>query len=81
MTDAGEKGFFEEIKDRFGDNLYKVGHGFRNLIIGILGALPILIVCAAVLAVIVIVVKKVIKRIKFKKTKKVDENNLEDNFK
>ena len=46
MTDAGEKGFFEEIKERFGDNLYKVGHGFRNLIIGILGALPILIVCA-----------------------------------
>lgn len=81
MTDAGEKGFFEEIKERFGDNLYKVGHGFRNLIIGILGALPILIVCAAVIAVIVIVVKKVIKRIKFKKTKKVDENNLEDNFK
>lgn len=36
MTDAGEKGFFEEIKERFGDNLYKVGHGFRNLIIGIL---------------------------------------------
>ena len=63
MTDAGDKGFFEEIKERFGDNLYKVGHGFRNLIIGILGALPILIVCAAVIAVIVVIVKKSIKKI------------------
>ena len=67
MTDAGEKGFFEEIKNRFGDNLYKVGRSFRNLIIGILGALPILIVCVAVIAVIVIVVRKVIKKRKLKK--------------
>ena len=69
MTDAGEKGFFEEIKNRFGDNLYKVGRGFRNLIIGILGALPILIVCVAVIAVIVIVVRKVIKKRKLKKAR------------
>lgn len=81
MTDAGEKGFFEEIKDRFGDNLYKVGHGFRNLIIGILGALPILIVCAAVIAVIVVIVKKSIKKITFKKLKKAKENDHEENFK
>ena len=81
MTDAGEKGFFEEIKERFGDNLYKVGHGFRNLIIGILGALPILIVCAAVIAVIVVIVKKSIKKITFKKQKKAKENDHEENFK
>ncbi len=81
MTDAGEKGFFEEIKERFGDNLYKVGHGFRNLIIGILGALPILIVCAAVIAVIVVIVKKSIKKITFKKQKKAKENDYEENFK
>ena len=77
MTDAGEKGFFE----RFGDNLYKVGHGFRNLIIGILGALPILIVCAAVIAVIVVIVKKSIKKITLKKQKKAKENDYEENFK
>ena len=81
MTDAGDKGFFEEIKERFGDNLYKVGHGFRNLIIGILGALPILIVCAAVIAVIVVIVKKSIKKITFKKLKKAKENDHEENFK
>ena len=81
MTDAGEKGFFEEIKERFGDNLYKVGHGFRNLIIGILGALPILIVCAAVIAVIVVIVKKSIKKITLKKQKKAKENDHEENFK
>lgn len=81
MTDAGEKGFFEEIKERFGDNLYKVGHGFRNLIIGILGALPILIVCAAVIAVIVVIVKKSIKKITLKKQKKAKENDYEENFK
>ena len=81
MTDAGEKGFFEEIKERFGDNLYKVGHGFRNLIIGILGALPILIVCVAVIAVIVVIVKKSIKKITFKKQKKAKENDYEENFK
>ena len=79
MTDAGEKGFFEEIKERFGNNLYKVGHGFRNLIIGILGALPILIVCAAVIAVIVIVVRKVIKKRKLKKQE--NTKNPEDNCK
>ena len=81
ITDAGEKGFFEEIKERFGDNLYKVGHGFRNLIIGILGALPILIVCAAVIAVIVVIVKKSIKKITLKKQKKAKENDYEENFK
>ena len=79
MTDAGEKGFFEEIKNRFGDNLYKVGRGFRNLIIGILGALPILIVCVAVIAVIVIVVRKVIKKRKLKKHE--NTKNPEDNCK
>lgn len=62
-------------------NLYKVGHGFRNLIIGILGALPILIVCAAVIAVIVVIVKKSIKKITFKKLKKAKENDHEENFK
>ena len=81
ITNTNEKGFFEEIKDRFGDSLYKVGHGFRNLIIGILGALPLLIVWAAVIAVIIVIVKKIIKKITLRKQKKAKENDHEDNFK
>ena len=79
VTDTGEKGFFEEVKDRFEDSLYVVGRDIRELVIGILGSLPILAVWAVFIAVIVIVVRKVVKKIKKKKGIKTEVKNNEEN--
>ena len=35
ITETGEKSFFAEIKDRFGDSLYQVGRGIRLSLIHI----------------------------------------------
>ena len=79
VTDTGEKGFFEEVKDRFEDSLYIVGRDIRELAIGILGSLPILAVWAVFIAVIVIVVRTVVKKIKKKKGIKTEVKNNEEN--
>lgn len=79
VTDTGEKGLFEEVKDRFEDSLYIVGRDIRELVIGILGSLPILAVWAVFIAVIVIVVRKVVKKIKKKKGIKTEVKNNEEN--
>ena len=77
VTDTGEKGFFEEIKERFGNSLYIVARGIRGLIIGILGSLPILIVCGGVIAVVVIVVRKILKKRNMRKEDKTQNNDIE----
>ena len=79
VTDTGEKGFFEEVKDRFEDSLYIVGRDIRELVIGILGSLPILAVWAVFIAVIVIVVRMIVKKIKKKKGIKTEKKNTEEN--
>ena len=56
ITETGEKSFFAEIKDRFGDSLYQVGRGIRSFVIGFLGSLPIIFVWVVIAAVVVIVV-------------------------
>lgn len=77
VTDTGEKGFFEEIKERFGNSLYIVARGIRGLVIGILGSLPILIVCGGVIAVVVIVVRKILKKRKVRKEDRTQNNEIE----
>ena len=77
VTDTGEKGFFEEIKERFGNSLYKVARGIRGLVIGILGSLPILIVCGGVIAVVVIVVRKILKKRNMRKEDRTQNNDIE----
>ncbi len=77
VTDTGEKGFFEEIKERFGNSLYIVARGIRGLIIGILGSLPILIVCGGVIAVVVIVVRKILKKRNMRKEDRTQNNDIE----
>lgn len=77
VTETGEKGFFEEIKERFGNSLYVVARGIRGLIIGILGSLPILIVCGGVIAVVVIVVRKILKKRKVRKEDRTQNNEIE----
>ncbi len=58
ITPVGEKGFFEEIADRFSASLYNVGRGFRGFLIVLIGSLPVLVVWAAVIAAVVLVVRK-----------------------
>ena len=77
VTDTGEKGFFEEIKERFGNSLYVVARGIRGLVIGILGSLPILIVCGGVIAVVVIVVRKILKKRNMRKEDRTQNNDRE----
>ena len=67
ITETGEKSFFAEIKDRFGDSLYQVGHGIRSFVIGFLGSLPIIFVWVVIAAVVVIVVRSIRKKRKKKK--------------
>ena len=77
VTDTGEKGFFKEIKERFGNSLYVVARGIRGLVIGILGSLPILIVCGGVIAVVVIVVRKILKKRNMRKEDRTQNNDIE----
>lgn len=77
VTDTGEKGSFEEIKERFGNSLYIVARGIRGLVIGILGSLPILIVCGGVIAVVVIVVRKILKKRNVRKEDRTQNNEIE----
>lgn len=77
VTETGEKGFFEEIKERFGNSLYVVARGIRGLVIGILGSLPILIVCGGVIAVVVIVVRKILKKRNVRKEDRTQNNEIE----
>lgn len=62
ITPVGEKGFFEEVADRFGNSLYRVGRGARGFAIGLLGNLPVLVVWALILFVIVVLIRKLLKR-------------------
>ena len=73
ITETGEKSFFAEIKDRFGDSLYPVGRDMRGFVIVVLGSLPILIVWAVIIIVVVLAVKKIRKRRNQKKEEKKAE--------
>lgn len=73
VTDTGEKSFFGEIKERFGDSLYTVGRDMRGFVILVLGSLPILIVWAVIIIVVVLAVKKIRKRRNQKKEEKKAE--------
>ena len=73
VTDTGEKSFFGEIKERFGDSLYTVGRDMRRFVILVLGSLPILIVWAVIIIVVVLAVKKIRKGRKQKKEEKKAE--------
>ena len=63
----GEKSFFGEIKERFGDSLYTVGRDMRGFVIVVLGSLPILIAWAVIIVIAVLIVKKIRKGRKKKK--------------
>ncbi len=73
ITETGERGFFQEISDRFGDNLYAVGQGLRGFAIGLIGSLPILAVWAVVIGAIVLILRKVYKKKEVKTSKRYEK--------
>lgn len=70
ITESRERTFFEEIRDRFGDNLYAVGRGLRGFVIWFIGSLPILVIWAAVIAGIVLLLRRLYGKKKDKRMKK-----------
>ena len=58
ITDTGEKGFFQEIAERFGNSLYMVGKGLRGFVIALIGSLPVLAVWAVVIAGLLFLIRK-----------------------
>lgn len=61
ITETGERTFFQEVANRFGDSVYVVAKGLRGFAVGFLGSLPILAVWAVIIAVIVLIIRKLIK--------------------
>lgn len=56
-----------QIKNRFSDNLEDVGNMLRNLVIDVVGGIPVILPVAAIAVVAIIVIKKLLKRRKAKR--------------
>lgn len=65
--------FGERVKAKFNDNLYQMGQGFQNFMVGLLGGLPILIPIVIICVIVIVVFRKVWKRRKGDKQKKTEE--------
>ena len=74
ITETGERTFFQEVADRFGDSAYAVGRGLMGFAVGFLGSLPILAVWAAVIAVIVLIIRRIFKRAERRREKQLRKN-------
>ena len=65
--------FGERVKIKFNDNLYQMGQGFQNFMVGLLGGLPILLPIVVICVVVVVVLRKIRKKRKNDKQKKEEE--------
>ena len=65
--------FGERVKAKFNDNLYQMGQGFQNFMVGLLGGLPILLPIIAICVVVIVVLRKFWKKRKNGKQKKTEE--------
>lgn len=65
--------FSERVKAKFNDNLYQMGQGFQNFMVGLLGGLPILLPIVVICIVVIVVLRKFWKKRKNDKQKKQDE--------
>ena len=65
--------FGERVKAKFNDNLYQMGQGFQNFMVGLLGGLPILLPIVVICIVVIVVLRKFWKKRKNDKQKKQDE--------
>ncbi len=67
------KTFGERVKAKFNDNLYQMGQGFQNFMVGLLGGLPILLPIVVICVVVIVVLRKFWKKRKNDKQKKTEE--------
>ena len=67
--------FGERVKIKFNDNLYQMGQGFQNFMVGLLGGLPILLPIVVICVVVVVVLRKIRKKRKNDKQKKEEEED------
>lgn len=65
--------FGERVKAKFDDNLYQMGQGFQNFMVGLLGGLPILLPIVAICVVVIVMLRKLWKKRKNGKQKKTEE--------
>lgn len=61
-TKVEPKGFWDEVKEQFGDSLYGIGNGIRGFGIWFLGSSPYLVIWAIVIAGVVYAVKFIRKK-------------------
>ena len=54
--------FGERVKAKFNDNMYQMGQGFQNFMVGLLGGLPILLPIVVICVVVVVVLRKIWKK-------------------
>ena len=59
--------FGERVKIKFNDNLYQMGQGFQNFLIGFLGGLPILVPVVIVCVAAFMVVRRILRKRKDRK--------------
>lgn len=69
-TKVVPKGFWDEVKEQFGDSLYGIGNGIRGFGIWFLGSSPYLVIWAIVIAGVVYVFKFIRKKRSRKRTLK-----------
>ena len=71
---AAGKTFGDRVHSRFNDNLYRMGQGFQDFLVGLLGGLPILIPVVVICVVIVIVVRKILHKRKHRKAENTESD-------
>ncbi|MCI6538375.1 DUF4349 domain-containing protein [uncultured Eubacterium sp.] len=72
---AAGKTFGDRVHSRFNDNLYRMGQGFQDFLVGLLGGLPILIPVVVICVVIVIVVRKILHKRKHRKAENKESDS------
>lgn len=65
--------FGERVKIKFNDNLYQMGQGFQNFMVGLLGGLPILLPIVVICVVVIVVLRKFWKKKKSGGQEKTEE--------
>ena len=65
--------FGDRVKIKFNDNLYQMGQGFQNFMVGLLGGLPILLPIVVICVVVVVVLRKIWKKRKSGRQEKTEE--------
>ena len=65
--------FGERVKIKFNDNLYQMGQGFQNFMVGLLGGLPILLPIVVICVAVIVVLRKFWKKKKSGRQEKTEE--------